>query len=100
MDGIKFSKRYAQIYEVIKECPSVRGRYRLNGNLTKQEAIKEIKSLNKKKVYEIIDSIPNSLISNEFMAYLKKKKEEIPKANVVLKIREFWDSIILKAFAK
>lgn len=100
MDEIKFRKHYMRLYKVIKDCPLVRDSYGLNEGLTRDEAVGKINSLERIKIYEILDSIPNSFIASQFRLYLSERKQEIQKSNIMLQIREFWGRMILRARAK
>lgn len=101
MDEEKFERRYVKVYEVIKDLPSsLRTRHKVTGHMTKQEAVQNIQSLNKKKICEIIDFVPDTIIANHFKQYLKKKKQEIQKSNIVAQVQDFWNKIIKKSEGK
>lgn len=98
MSEDKFQKRYAEVYDVLKDLPvNLKVSYGINAQMTKEQVIKHIESLDEKKIYEIIDSVPDTVIANQFKLYLRKKKEGIQKSNIVEQINKFWNKIIEKA---
>lgn len=97
MDNTKFQKRYAKVYPVIKELPEqLRMSYGISEYLGREEAIKDIESLDKLRLYEIIDAIPDTVIAAQFRQHLTRKKEEIQKINLVGQIKKIWAKIIEK----
>lgn len=97
MDEEKFRRRYAKVYEVIKDLPpKLKASFRVTEHMTKEQVIKNIESFDKNKIYETIDSIPDTIIAKEFKQYLREKKQEIQKSNVVEQINNFWDKMISK----
>lgn len=100
MDEARFRKRYEKVYNIIKDCASLTEGYGLGKDLTKQQAIDKINSLDKKKACKIVDSIPNLLIANQFKLYLNEKKQEIEKSNLVLQVQRLWDKITAGALRK
>ena len=95
MSEDKFKKRYTEAYKVIKDLPpELKLRYGITEATTKEQIIKDIDSLDKSKIYEIIDSIPDEIIAKQFKQYLSEKKEEIQKSNIVEQINKFWNKMI------
>ncbi|MDO8662992.1 MAG: hypothetical protein Q7K98_07240 [Candidatus Omnitrophota bacterium] len=93
----KFKKRYAEVYKVIKDLPvELKIRYGITETMTKEQAIRNIESPDKKIIYEMINSIPDAIIANQFKQYLSGKKQEIQKSNVVEQINKFWKNLIAK----
>lgn len=91
MDGEKFQKRYVKVYEVIKDLPfSLKVRYGVTRYMNKERAIKNVESLDKKKMYAIIDSLPHRVIANQFKQYLSEKKQKIEKSNLLEQINKLW----------
>lgn len=100
MDEARFRKRYEKVYNIIKDCASLTEAYGLDKDLTKQQAIEKINSLDKKGACKIVDSVPNSLIANQFKLYLNEKKQEIEKSNLSLQIQRLWKKITSGALRK
>ena len=97
MNEAKFNKKYAAAFKVIKDLPpKLKADYGITESMTKERAIQNIESLDKKKVYEMIDSIPDEIIAGQFKQYLREKKEEIEKSGIVEQINKFWNKIIGK----
>jgi hypothetical protein len=100
MDEDKFKRQYAKAYKVIKDLPpEFKVAYGITEHMAKEQAIKDIESLDKKKIYETIDSIPDTIIARQFKQYLSEKKQEMQKSNLVEQINSFWNKIIGKVNA-
>ncbi len=97
MDKDKFKRRYTKVYEVIKDLPpKVKVSYGITEHMPKEQVITNIESLDKKKIYETIDSIPDTIIAKQFKQYLSEKKQEIQKSNMVEQVNKFWNKMIEK----
>lgn len=97
MDMEKFQKRYAKIYEVIKAWPpTLKSNYRVTEHMTREQAIKNIESFDKKKIYEMIDAIPDTIITKQFKKYLSEEKQEMQKSNLAEQINKFWNKMLEK----
>lgn len=97
MDAEKFQRRYAKVYEVIKDLPSdLKVSYGVTEHMTKEQVIKNIESFDKEKINGTIDSIPDTIIVKQFKKYLSEKKQEIQKSNLAEQINKFWNKIIEK----
>jgi len=93
----KYKRKYAKVYEVIKELPpTLKIKYGINEDMPREQLIKDIESLDKKKTYELIDSIPNTFIAKEFKKYLNKQKQVIQESNLVKEINGFWNKVLAK----
>lgn len=95
MDEYKFRRRYDRTYEVISELPKeLKTTYGISENMNKEQAIKKINSLDKKKIYGIIDGVPDELIAKHFKAYLVRRKQELRSNDIVGQVKDFWDRVI------
>ncbi|MCR4338154.1 MAG: hypothetical protein NUV91_10155 [Candidatus Omnitrophica bacterium] len=95
MDEEKFKKKYAETYKIIKDLPApLKTRYGIIDKMTKEHAVRNIHSLDKKKTYEIIDAIPDAIIAREFKESLEKEKEQMKNSNVVEQIQKSWNRMI------
>ena len=101
MSPEKFNKHYGRAYEGLKDMPlNLREEYKVTADMSKEQVIKDIESLNKSKMYQIIDSIPDTVIADQFRQYLEKTKQEVQKSNVVAEIHKLWNKWIEKAGVK
>ncbi len=78
MDEQKFQRVYAKIYrEMIIDLPEpVRETYGATEHMTREKAIAQINTFkNKKRIYKLINAIPNKLIAKQFVQH----REEIQK---------------------
>lgn len=95
MEEDKFRKRYAKTYVVMSELPKeLKSAYGINENMNKEQAIKKINSLDKKKIYGIIDGVPDGLIAKYFKEYLARRKQSLNSADIVGQVKDFWDRAI------
>jgi hypothetical protein len=96
MSEEKFRKEYAEVYRAIQGLPvHLKNRYRITAATTKAQVIQDIRSLNKNKVYELIDAVPDAVIAGEFMQYLNKKGNG-QSSNTAGQINAFWDGTMEK----
>lgn len=95
MDENKFRKRYAKTYVVMSELPKeLKNAYGIDENMNKGQAIKKINSLDKKKIYGIIDGVPDELIAKYFKEYLAKRKQQVQSSNIIAQVKDFWERVI------
>lgn len=101
MSEAKFKKQQVKVYPVLEELPlAIKEKYGVREGMDKAQAIKNIESLNKKKIYEIIDNVPDATITRLFKQELDKLKEDIAKSDLAGQIRKFWDKIVQKSGGK
>lgn len=94
MDEIKYKKRYAKAYLVLKDLPpELKRAYAIKEEMPKWQAIRNIYSLDKKTIYKIVDLAPDILIAAQFHEYLRKKKEDLGSFNLVTQINKIWKEI-------
>lgn len=97
----KYKRKYAKVYDSIKELPSeLKIKYGIIKEMPREQLIKDIESLDKKKAYELINSVPDTIIAKEFKKYLNERKRGIRESNFVKEINEFWNKISGKVYAK
>lgn len=97
----KYKRKYAKVYDSIKELPSeLKIKYGIIKEMSREQLIKDIESLDKKKAYELINSVPDTIIAKEFKKYLDEKKQGVRESNFVKEIKEFWNKISGKGYAK
>lgn len=93
----KYKRKYAKVYELIKELPfNLKIKYGITENMPKEQLIKDIELLDKQKIYEAIDLVPNTIIAQEFKRYLNKQKQGVQESNLVKEINEFWNKVLAK----
>lgn len=94
----KYKRKYAKVYEALKELPSnLKIKHGIIEDMSREQLIRKIELLDKKKIYELINSIPNTLIAKEFKKYLNEKKQGIQESNIVKQVNEFWNKVLAKA---
>lgn len=100
MDEQVFRKRYAEVYKVIKDLPDkLKISFAITAEMTKAEVVKKVRIVDKKKAYEIIDSIPDAIIARQFKQYLSENKQRMRESNITRQINKLWNKIITKALS-
>lgn len=93
----KFKRRYSQVYEALKDLPPfLMVKYGITKDMTKEQAIRNIKSVDRKKIYEIIDSLPDKAILDQFKQYLNKNMQQIQRSNIIEQVNKIWNKMIGK----
>lgn len=101
MSPEKFNKHYGRAYEGLKDMPlNLREEYKVTADMSREQVIKDIESLNKSKMYKIVDAIPDTVIADHFRQYLEQTKQEVQKSNVVAEIHKLWNKWIQGAGEK
>ena len=63
----KFEMRRAEVMLAVKDMPaSIKEKYLLSENMSKDDAIMAIYLLDKKRLYEIIDAAPDAMLARLF----------------------------------
>ena len=98
MDTEKFQKRYARIYVIIKDWPSaLKSKYNITEDMPKDQAIKNLESLNRGAIYEMIDSTPDTIIAERYRQYLAEEKQAAPgtqKTGLAEQVTMVWNKIL------
>ena len=89
-----FNKKYAEVYKVIKDLPpSLMEKYRVREYMTRGQVIAIIRSLDKKQVYEIIDQVPDPMISRQFSARFSHE-DGAAGDGLMDRIHRIWDKVV------
>ena len=97
MREARFHKKYAEIYKVVKELPpQIRSENGITEEMTKPHAIRIVRALDKKRLYEIIDNIPDSVIAEEFHERTAKNPEGVKGEDLLLKVSKAWNALVMK----
>lgn len=72
----EFRIRYTNFYGLIKDLPQdIKDTYRVTPRMTREQMIKNIKSVDKKTVYKIINRIPDKMVAGLFKQYLREIRQ-------------------------
>jgi hypothetical protein len=94
-----FEKKYAEVYKVIKDLPpALRAKYRVREDMSRAQVIALIRSLDKKQIYEIIDQVPDPMISQQFNAQFSQKDGE-DKEGLMGRIQTIWQKVVAEVSA-
>jgi len=68
-----FAAKYAEVYPLLSELPPrLKTKYGVTEGMTKTRAEEIIRGLDRKKMYEIIDNVPDRLVAEQFREQLRK----------------------------
>ena len=90
-DEAEFRERYAKLYELVKDLPSdIKAAYRITPDMTMEQMAENVRSVDKKAVYKIINSMSDRTVTELFKQYLKeaRKKSKKSEANKVIVIKK------------
>ena len=76
MNEEKFYSFYYDFYEHVYDLQFLVNKYKLCEDMPRDEVIKAIKSLDKNVLYEVIDNIPDKIITREFNRYMRYAKKD------------------------
>jgi hypothetical protein len=97
MSDEKFNEKYSKIYEALRDLPEeLKSGFGITAHMTKQQALNTYESLSRKKMYELIDSVPDAFIAREFRKYLSKEKQDVQKSSIIEQVTRFWSKIVEK----
>ena len=72
-DKKEFRERYAKLYELVKDLPSdIKTTYRITPGMTMEQMVENVRSVDKKAVYKIINSMSDRTVTELFKQYLKE----------------------------
>ena len=73
IDEGRFKAQYTSFYEIIKDLPpDIKATYEVTPYMTKAQMARNIKSVDKKEIYEIINRIPDKTVADLFKQYLRE----------------------------
>ncbi|MFC1624524.1 hypothetical protein ACFL28_04355 [Candidatus Omnitrophota bacterium] len=77
MEDGEFRERYTKFYPIVKDLPPhLKTTYNVSPHMTRAQMIENIKSVDKKKIYKIINGIPDKTVTELFKTYLRETKRK------------------------
>ncbi|MFH1691069.1 MAG: hypothetical protein ABIC68_00655 [Candidatus Omnitrophota bacterium] len=99
MNEGKFEKRRAKIYSFTKDLPpDIRERFAISQDVSRQEVVAQIRMMDKRAIYEIINKMPDQVIAGYFRQEISKGKESLAKSSAVGQIKKFWSKVTHGAY--
>lgn len=93
-DG-KFESKYEKVYGMLSLLPEkVKQEYQIQEKMTRETALGNLEMINKKKINELIDSIPASTAGKMIKQQLKGEKDPENSGKEKMKIKNLWDKIM------
>ncbi len=91
MNEEKFRKGYAEAYPFIERLPdNLKSKYGINGSLTLEQVKGKIRSLKKEDIYELINSVPDEVVAQEFDRYWNEASQKMKSVNLPQQIQQVW----------
>ena len=98
MKSEKFQKQFNKARSTLNTLPAeFKTKYGLKDRMTKEEVIQEISELDKKKINQMIEDIPDKFIVSQFKQYMAGLKQDVQESSAAQKIHEFWAKMTSKA---
>lgn len=80
-DEEEFREQYAKLYELVKDLPSdIKAAYRITPDMTMEQMVENVRSVDKKAVYKIINSMSDRTVTELFKQYLKETGKKSKKS--------------------
>jgi hypothetical protein len=92
-----FTAAYERVFSVIRECPQFKKKFGLYEGMNKEQFIARIISFDKKQICDIINSIPDDVLSAKFREYLSEKGEGSSGTGITQQVANAWARIKVKA---
>ena len=87
-----FQFKYTRFYRVLGDLPeAVRLQFGLTSGMSRQRAISVVRGMDKKKLAQIIDAIPNATVAREFWG--RPGEEDVSLSE---RMARFWHRVALK----
>ncbi|MDP2905094.1 MAG: hypothetical protein Q8O22_02170, partial [Candidatus Omnitrophota bacterium] len=62
--------------------------------MTKEQAVRAVQSLDKKKIYEIIDAAPDAMPARLFKEHLSRTSQQLQSSQLAVQTRRIWNKLI------
>jgi len=90
MSDEDFIAKRARVYDLVKDLPeSIKKDYAISPDITRQEVVKGIEKLDKKRLYTIIDALPDQALARMF----KKARGKKAATSGPDEANSFWESM-------
>jgi hypothetical protein len=93
LDTDSFHKKYPRTLQLIGDAPVLAKQFGLSSDMSSQQAVAFIKSLDRKKVSAIIDAVPDQVVSRHVLQGFSRKNDPARSKNVMDKVRQAWQDI-------
>ncbi len=97
MKEARFQRKYADVYRIARQLPSrIRSKDGITPEMTKLRAIRIVRSLDKKMLYEMIDNIPDPVIAQEFHEHTAKNADGPEGGDLFSRVSRTWGELVKK----
>jgi hypothetical protein len=88
-----FRRHYARFLRVAGKSPRLKKEFGLSPDMAKEKAISLFRSLDKKKLYRMIDAVPDQVVNDEFKLYLSREKIKSRNRNIGDQVKMVWANL-------
>ena len=90
----RFQTKYAEVYAVAKALPpKIKAKYGFTEQMTKAEAVRIVRTLDRPKLYEIIDNVPDAVIAEKFFERQGQGGPSDEGKNLMESIGKAWEKL-------
>jgi|GEM_PF-2745715 hypothetical protein len=94
MSDDRFREHYRKICDLLQKLPdSIKNEYGITENMTKGQVMEAIGTLDKNRIYKIIDAVPDGAIGDQFRKYINKNGQPGKNVNLLEQINQLWKQI-------
>lgn len=93
MDTEAFRNKYPRTLQIIDDAPVLTKQFGLRSDMSSEQAVAFIRSLDKKKASAIIDAVPDKVIASQVMQSFSQKTNSAKSKNIMDNVRLVWQDI-------
>lgn len=93
LDTDGFYERYPNTLQFIDDAPVLTKQFGLRSDMSCEQAVAFIRSLDKKKVSAMIDAVPDQVVARHIMQSFSQEANSAKSKNVMDRVRQAWTDI-------
>jgi hypothetical protein len=90
LDNDSFHEKYPRALKLIDDAPALRKQFGLHSDMSVEQAIVFIRSLDKKKVFNVIDAIPDQAVARHVAQDFSSATQSVNSKNVADQVAAVW----------
>ena len=93
LDTGSFHERYPRTLQIITDAPALKTQFGLRGDMTVDQAIAFIRSLDKKKVSAVIDAVPDQVVARHVLDDISRTTKSVNSKNIGDQVAAVWHNL-------
>jgi hypothetical protein len=93
LDTDSFHERYPNTLQLIDDAPVLTKQFGLRSDMSREQAVAFIRSLDKKKASAVIDAVPDQVVARRVMQNFSQKTHPAKSKNIMDRVRQAWQDI-------